>query len=116
MNEDGEIWKDVTAKHQREEGSERYLRKISDNFYISVSYRLTGFGYHEWETAIVSIYDDKDPRKFKRGTWDDRKIEIVRGDRREELGTLNEQEVIEWYKEHGGEKNSFETILDFIKN
>lgn len=78
----------------------RFIRTVSDNTWISVLHRLTGFGYWEWETAICT----RNPRTCN----------IVIGDRREELADLTELELKEWYEKHKNEKNSMETILDAL--
>lgn len=96
-------------------GQGRYVRNLSDRFWVSVLYRMTGFGYPEWETAIVRVRDDNDPEKYKHGKWDDRECLIVRGDHREELEDKTEQEIMEWYAAHSHGKNSFETLMGAIQ-
>ena len=105
------IFEDVTTEYEKREGGGHYVRTLSDRLWVSVLHRLTGFGYWEWETAIVRMWDDDDPRKGKRGKWDDRDTLIVVGDHRPALSDKNEAEIMEWYADHSGEKNSFETIL-----
>ena len=78
----------------------RYVRTVTDNLWISVLHRLTGFGYWEWETAICT----REPQTCN----------IVRGDRRDELERLTPSEIAEWLKDHGHEKNSMETALGIL--
>ena len=54
-------FEDVTADWQQRENEKRYLRVIDDRCWISVLYRLTGFGYYEWETAIVFVAEVPEP-------------------------------------------------------
>lgn len=93
-------WEDVSDSHDKETGGERHIYSLSETLWISALHRLTGFGYWEWETAIVRIREDGDPKKYARGKWDDREVLIVRGDRRAELTGKTEQEVMKWYEEH----------------
>jgi len=79
---------------------ERFVRTVSDNAWVSVLHRLTGFGWWEWETAIC--------------TRESRTCNIVVGDRREELAAMNEAELLAWYEAHRCEKNSMETVLDAL--
>lgn len=94
----------------------RFFAGLREGFWVSVLHRLTGFGYWEWETAIVRIFPDNDPRKCKRGDWDDRECLIVVGDHREELVGKTEEEIMKWYEEHKHEKNSLETALDRMES
>lgn len=107
-------FEEVTEQYQRDEGGERHIMRLSDTFWVSVLYRLTGFGNMQWETAIVRVMDDNDPRKGKRGEWDTRDIMMVAGDRRKDLEGKNESEILEWYLEHSGEKIPFEMMLDAL--
>jgi len=84
-----------------DDDEERFVRTVSDNMWVSVLHRLTGFGFWEWETAICT----REPRSCN----------IVSGDRRNELATLNESELLAWYEEHKTEKNSMESLLDALK-
>ena len=81
------------------ENESRFIRTVSDNTWVSVTYRLTFSGSYEWETAICT----KSPPTCK----------IVRGDRRTELESLPEAEVLAWRDAHQ-EKYSPETLLDLI--
>ena len=109
-------WQCVTDKFDEQTGGERWLKSIDDNCWISALYRRTGFGWMEWETAIVFIRDDTDPLKGKRGKWDDREVLIIAGDRRDELTDIPKGELRQWYQANiEGNKNSMETILDGIK-
>ena len=107
-------FEEVSDAYDKETGSERHIRQLSERFWVSVLHRLTGFGYWEWETAIVIIRCDNDPKKYAQGKWDDRECLIVRGDHREALADKSEREIIEWYAEHSGERNSMETLLAAI--
>jgi hypothetical protein len=93
---------DVTDSERARDGSQelRYVRTVTDNLWISALYRLTGFGYYEWETAICT----REPQTCN----------IVRGDRRDELERLTPSEIAEWLDEHGHEKNSMETVLGIL--
>lgn len=108
-------FKEVTDHWGKESGGKRYLRSLSPDFWVSVLYRRTGFGYWEWETTIVRILDDKDPKKYARGEWDDRELLTVRGDHRETLNNKTEEEIMVWYQENSHNKNSFETLIDALK-
>ena len=79
----------------------RFVRTISDNVWVSVLFRLTGFGWSEWETAICT----KEPPTCI----------IVIGDRRTELESLSEADVLVWRDAHQDEKNSLETLIGCIK-
>ena len=81
---------------------ERFVRTVSENVWVSVLHRLTGFGWWEWETAICT----KEPRTCN----------IVTGDRRTELECMTEEAVLAWYEENKAEKNSMETVLDAFKS
>lgn len=65
----------------------RWLRTVDDTCWVSVLYRMTGFGYMEWETAVCHI-DDKG----------DQVTEIVRGDWRDEVNDMTRDELFEWVK------------------
>lgn len=102
---ESEIWKDVTSQYQKDEGygEERWVRTVDENCWVSVLHRMTGFGYMEWETAICIRHDN------------DQKTNIIRGDRREELSTMNRDELLEWYCLNiDGNRNSMETILEAL--
>ena len=80
---------------------QRFVRIVSENTWVSVLYRRTGFGFSEWETAIC--------------TQEPRTCNIVLGDRREELADLNEDELMAWYDAHKSETNSFDSIMRELK-
>lgn len=107
-------FEEVSDTWDKESGGERHIRRLSERLWVSVLHRLTGFGYWEWETAIVIVRDDNDPKKYARGKWDDRECLIVRGDHRGTLADKSEREIMEWYAEHSGERNSMETLLAAI--
>jgi len=109
------IWKDVTSNRQKRDNEKQYLRQIDSKCWISVLYRKTGFGWPEWETALVFMLEPDD--RVRRGEWDDRDCLIIRGDWREELATMPKCELKEWYKSNiNGNKNSIETLLEALKN
>jgi hypothetical protein len=103
---------DVTENLQEQTGEERYFRRVSKDCWISVLYRLTGFGYHEWETAIVFINDTFGlPR-----SWKDSECLIISGDRRKELCYMPEEKLGEWYVNNiNGNRNSMETLMEALK-
>lgn len=108
------VWENVTTQCQIDEcyGEERWLRRVDDNCFVSVLHRMTGFGYMEWETAIRV---NKDLPEGQERTWRDNSCDIIRGDHREELSTMNREELIGWYHTNiNGNKNSIETILDAL--
>ena len=109
-----QIWKDVTSEYQKNEGyaEERWMRTVDENCWISVLHRMTGFGYMEWETAIRV---KKDIPEGQERTWRDTTCDIIGGDRREELSTMNKEELLEWYSNNiNGNRNSMETILEAL--
>ena len=98
------VWKDVTNVYLAADGGERYVRTLSTDCWISVLYRLTGFGYHEWETAIC----------FRNG--DEQETLIIAGDRREELATMPREKLRQWYADNiEGNRNSFDSVMQAIK-
>jgi hypothetical protein len=101
---------DVTNDYQRADGGERWVRTIDEWCWISVSHRLTGFGWMEWETAIVIVNEVPTP------THKDRECLIIKGDRREELAEVPKHELRKWYEDHiDGNRNSFETVIEEAK-
>jgi len=105
------VFEDVTRPDQRDNGEERYFRKVSEKCWISVLYRRTGFGWYEWETAIVFIIEPGS--RPKRWESDDRDCLIIAGDRRLELATMPEEQLRDWYaKNINGNRNSMETLLN----
>lgn len=109
MNET--IWEEVTNAYERESGGERWLRTIDLKCWISVLHRRTGFGYMEWESAIVFIHDVID-RPLK---WSDRDVLIIAGDRRDELETMPKEQLRQWYADNiDGNRNSMETLLHTV--
>ena len=106
-NNNDNVWQDVTTDYQRSIGDERYIRTIDANCWISVFHRMTGFGYREWETAIVMRDEPEKAKQFR----------IIEGDRREELATMPKSELAAWYDANiEGHRNSFESILDAVRN
>lgn len=105
---------EVTDDYERAEGGQRFIRRIDPKCWISVLYRRTGFGYYEWETALVFIIEPGS--RTKRFESDDRDLLIIHGDRREELATMPKEQLRDWYKRNiDGNRNSMETILNAIK-
>lgn len=106
-----EPWEDVTRDTQRAIGEERWLRRIDPNCFISVLYRQTGFGWMEWETALIFIIEEGSrPKRFES---DDRDMLMIAGDRREELATMPKDQLRQWYADNiDGNRNSFETLME----
>ena len=101
---------EVTADWEKRDGGERYLRRIDERCWISVLYRLTGFGYWEWETAIVFVADVPQP------THMDRELLIIRGDWREELNDMPKEQLRAWYAARiDGNRNSWDTLMGMIE-
>jgi hypothetical protein len=103
---------DVTSDYERAVGygEERWVRTFDSRHWISVSYRMTGFGWMEWETALCIVADVPNP------TWKDRDCLIIAGDRREELEGVEPADWRQWYADRiDGSRNSFETVLEAIK-
>ena len=104
-------FQDVTTDWQQREHEERYLRTIDDRCWISVLYRLTAFGYFEWETAIVFIADVPEP------THKDRELLIIRGDWRDELNDMPKEQLRDWYAARiDGNRNSWDTLMQAIES
>jgi|TARA_R110000851_G_scaffold262793_1_gene415279 hypothetical protein len=98
---------DATSDDQRAEGGIRVVRTFDDRHWISVSYRRTGFGWMEWETALCIVADVPNP------TWKDRDCLIIAGDRRNELADIDPADWREWYAARiDGNRNSMEAILN----
>lgn len=73
---------------------------------------MTGFGYMEWETAILT----RKPEAERDGTWKDISCKIIIGDHRDELGTMPKDQLMPWYEQHiSGNRNSMETLLEALK-
>lgn len=101
---------EVTSELQEREGEERYVRTIGDRCWISVLYWLTGFGYREWETAIVFIADVPQP------THEDREFLIIGGDWRNELDDMPKEQLRDWYAAHiEGNRNSWDTLMKALE-
>lgn len=107
---------EVTDNCERERGEQRWYRKIEPGeCWISVKYRLTGFGWFEWETAIVVMIEPGS--RPMRWSGDDRDIFIIAGDRREELDAMPKDELRKWYDANiEGNRNSFDSVLNLIQN
>lgn len=104
-------FEDITEQWNRDEGGERWIRRIDPSCWLSALYRLTGFGWHEWETAIVFVHDGGQDR-----TWRDRDCLIIAGDRRAELNDMPKDKLRAWYESNiNGNRNSMETILEAAK-
>lgn len=108
-------WEDVTSPDQRERDEERYLLRVDPTCWISALHRMTGFGYMEWETALVFLIEPGS--RPKRWNSDDRDVLIIRGDWRDELTTVPKNQLRAWYAARiDGNRNSMETILHAMKN
>lgn len=107
-----EVWKDVTEESYRESGEERYVRTLDKTCWISVLYRKTGFGYYEWETALVFLH----PVEGRQRTHKDMDCLIIAGDRRDELETMPKEKLREWYAANiEGNRNSMDTFIEALK-
>lgn len=101
---------EVTTDWQMREHEERHVRFIDDRCWISVLHRLTGFGYWEWETAIVFVADVSEP------THKDREMLMICGDWREELDTMPKEQLRAWYAARiDGNRNSWDTFMRAIE-
>ena len=101
---------EVTTDWQEREHEERHVRLIDDRCWISVLHRLTGFGYWEWETAIVFVADVPEP------TYKDREMLMIRGDWRAELDSMPKEQLREWYAARiEGNRNSWDTFMRSIE-
>lgn len=101
----------VTDAYEEEHGAERWLREIDPTCWISVLHRRTGFGWMEWETALVFIIEPGS--RARRWKSDDRDCLIIGGDRREELAALPKEQLRDWYAANiDGNRNSLETLLE----
>lgn len=95
-----------------EHGGARWIRRIDPMCWISAMHRMTGFGYMEWETALVFIHEVEGRER----TWKDRDCLIIAGDRREELASMPKEHLCQWYADHiEGNRNSMETLLEALK-
>lgn len=112
--ESQETFVDVTFDYEREEGGERWLRQIDPKCWISVLHRRTGFGWMEWETAIIFIIEPGS--RPKRWESDDRDCLIIGGDRREELAMMPKEKLRDWYAANiEGNRNSMGALLHALK-
>lgn len=108
------LFVDVTDDYEREQGGECWLRKLDPKCWISVLHRRTGFGWMEWETAIVFLVEPGS--RPKRWESDDCDCLIIGGDWREELATMPKEQLRDWYAANiDGNRNSMETILHTLK-
>lgn len=116
MNEDYlKEWEDITSERHREDGEEQWFRRIDPKCWISALYRKTGFGWYEWETAIVFLIEEGS--RPKRWASDDRDCLIIGGDRRKELAYMPKDQLRQWYADNiEGNRNSMDTIIETIKN
>ncbi len=106
---------ECTDAFEREHEGERWIRRIDPKCWISALHRRTGFGWMEWETAIVFIIEEGS--RPKRWASDDRDCLIIAGDRREELATMPKEQLRQWYADNiSGNRNSIETILEAVKS
>lgn len=105
-------FKQIKNDIHESDGGERWIRHIDKDCWISALHRLTGFGWMEWETAIVFVHEVNDrPR-----TWKDRDVLIIAGDRREELNDMPKEKLRDWYSANiEGNRNSMETVIQSLK-
>jgi hypothetical protein len=114
-NAEKPVWVEVTDECEREQGGERWLRRIDPDCWISVLHRRTGFGWMEWETALV--FRIEPGSRPKRWESDDRDVLIIAGDRREELAEMPKGELRGWYAANiEGNRNSMGAILHALRN
>ena len=115
MNTQGStVFVECTSDFESREGGERWIRHIDPKCWISVLCRRTGFGWREWETAIVFVLEPGS--RPKRWDSDDRDCLIIAGDRREELAAMPKEHLRDWYAANiDGNRNSMETILHCAK-
>lgn len=107
-------WVEVTTDFERKQGGELWLRRIDPKCWISVLHRRTGFGWMEWETALVFIIEPGSRPQRWRG--DDRDCLIISGDRRDELATMPKEQLRQWYADNiDGNRNSAETVLEALR-
>jgi len=93
---------EITNDYERRDGGQRWIRRIDPTCWISVLYRLTGFGWREWETALMFLIEP--------GSQD---CLIISGDRRQELLTMPKEFLRPWYAANiDGNRNSFDTLLE----
>lgn len=103
------MFEDRTEDYSRNEGGERHVRTVSENCWIGVLHRMTGFGYMEWETAIC--FTDPTTRKHVEGS-----PFIVRGDWRDELANMPEGDLLQWYDGKIGDNPiMFDALLGALK-
>ena len=101
-----------TDDRQHDDGEERWIRHLDENCWISVLYRRTGFGWFEWETALVFLHDVQG----RKPTINDRDCLIIAGDRRAELASMTKDKLREWYASNiDGNRNSMETVLEALR-
>lgn len=107
-----DTWVEVTFPFEAEYGGERWLRRIDEKCWISVLHRMTGFGYMEWETAIMFMHEVVGRKR----TWKDQDCLIIAGDRRSELTDMPKEQLRQWYAENiNGHRNSMESFLETAK-
>ena len=90
---------------QQKHGEKRFIRHIDPDCWISVLYRLTGFGWYEWETAICfGSVDEAGKRDFQ--------CHIIAGDRRRELENMPKELLMPWYTANiEGNRNSMDNLM-----
>lgn len=108
---------EVTSDWQSKEGERRFLRTVDATCWISVLYRKTGFGWFEWETAIVfGTPDDSGPGQISEiPPLLSREFLIIRGDRRCELNDMPKEQLRDWYAANiDGNRNSMDTLMQSL--
>lgn len=107
------LWIETTGDYDRETGGERWVKLLDGDNWISVLYRLTGFGWYEWETALC-LKPEVRPKDWP--DWKRYDCLIIGGDRREELGSMPLNELRDWYLQNiDGNRNSMGTLLEAIR-
>ena len=100
---------EVTEDWRERDGEERHVRMLDDKCWISVLYRLTGFGYREWETALVFVPDAET-------SANPREVLIIGGDWRHELNGMPKEQLRDWYARNiDGNRNSMDTLLNAVR-
>lgn len=100
---------DVTSEWQSRDGERRFLRIIDDRCWVSALYRKTGFGWFEWETAIVFVMTDADSGPGSR------EVLIIGGEWRRELNDMPKEQLRDWYAANiDGNRNSMDTLMQSL--
>ena len=102
------MFQDITDDYRRAQGGKHYIRTVTDNCWISVLHRWTGFGHMEWETALW-FWDPEKQTYFEGSPF------IVEGDWREELADMPESELPAWYvQKRVSNPTSFDQVMNHL--